>query len=129
MAKQHFAMSNVTTTSKQAYYQTDLSTQRETVAAFLLQRTFDMRLTSDREISEATGVPLSQVPARRSELFESRYYAHGAWWIPAQMPTRYNRQTGRSSQTWCMVIFTGEDVLTMKRKTIEFISQLKLNQK
>lgn len=118
-------MSNVTKTSKQAYATANLTTQRETVAAFLLERTFDMRLTSDREISEATGIPLSQVPARRHELFETRYFAHGVWWIPAQMPTRYNRQTGRSSQTWCMVVFTGEDILTMKKKTIEFISILK----
>lgn len=119
-------MSNVTATSKAAYCHTDLNTQREQVAAFLLQRTFDMRLTSDREISEATGIPLSQIPARRSELMRFKYEAHDKMWMPALMPNRYSRATGRTCQTWAMVVFTGEDILTMKQKTIDFITKLKM---
>ncbi len=114
----------VTQTSKSAYAQTDLTTQREQVAAYLLKRTIEMRLTSDRDISEATGIPLSQIPARRNELFESKYFAHGVYWIPAMMPTRYNRVTKRTCQTWAMVVFTGEDLTTMKQRTIEFLKQI-----
>jgi len=120
-------MSNVTETSKSAYTSVNLTTQREQVAAYLLQRTFAMRLTSDRDISEATGIPLSQIPARRDELIEFKYQAHGELWMPALMPNRYNRRTGRTCQTWSMVIYSEDgNMLDMKRETLNFITKFKM---
>jgi len=120
-------MSNVTETSKAAYTSVNLTTQREQVAAYLLEHTFAMRLTSDRDISEATGIPLSQIPARRDELIEFKHSAHGKKWMPALMPNRYNRRTSRTCQTWSMVIWQEDgNILDMKRETILFITKFKM---
>lgn len=118
-------MSNVTATSKQSYATNDVTNQREQVAAFLLQRTFAGRLTSDKDVERETGIPANLVSARRNELFESRYFAHGVFWIPAMMPDKRDRVTGNRVNAWAMVVFTGEDMITMKRKTVEFITKIK----
>ena len=120
-------MSNVTQTSKSAYYHTNLTTQRERVAEYLLQRTFAGRLTSDKDVERATGIPAALVSARRNELFETRYFAHGVWWIPAQMANRYDRQTQCTVQTWAMVIYSQDgNMLDMKRDTLNFITKFKM---
>jgi hypothetical protein len=99
-------------------------TQTQRVAEYLLQRTFDMRLTTDRDISIALQIAESTAAARRNDLVECKYFAHGVYWIPAQMPNRYDRVTSRKVQSWCMVVYTGEDMPTMKEKTVRFISKL-----
>ena len=120
-------MSNVTQTSKDAYCHTNLTTQREQVAEYLLQRTFAGRLTSDSCIAAALDIPSGRVSARRNELFETRYFAHGVWWIPAQMADKYDRHTGCTVQTWSMVIYSQDgNMLDMKRDTIQFITKFKM---
>ena len=120
-------MKNVTPTSKEAYTTTDLTTQREQVAEYLLQRTFAGLPTSDKDVERATGIPANRVSARRDELFETRYFAHGVWWIPAQMANRYDRQTQCTVQTWSMVIWIeGGNLLDMKRDTLNFITNYKM---
>lgn len=119
----------VTATSKQAYANNPgLITQRERVGEYLLQRTLDGRMSSDSDVANALGIPAGTVSARRNELFESRLVAFGMEWIPAMMVDKLDRATRQTVATWCMVIFHGDDVLTAKRRTIEFISQLKRKQ-
>ena len=116
----------VTATSKAAYANNPgLITQRERVGEYLLQRTLDGRMSSDNDAARDLVIPAGTVSARRNELFESRIIAFDMEWIPAMMVDRLDRATGQTVATWCMVIYQGDDVLTAKRRTIEFISQLK----
>ena len=117
---------SATQTSIAAYAHID-ATERNRVADYLLSRTIDMRLTTDRQIATALDIPCGQVSPRRAELIEHKYFAYGVWWMPALMPKVYDRVTRNSVQSWCMVIYTGEDMPTMKIKTIDFISRLKNN--
>jgi len=120
-------MSNVTQTSKAAYYHTDMTTQRERVAAYLLQRTFAGLPVSDNAVAAALNIPSGRVSARRNELFKTRYFSYGVWWIPAQMHNKYDRHTGCTCQTWSMVIYQeGGNLLDMKRETIQFITKYKM---
>ena len=115
---------SATQTSINAYAHID-ATERQRVAAFLLQRTIEMRLTTDRQIATALKIPCGQVSPRRQELIKHKYFAYGVWWMPALMPNVYDRETRNTVQSWCLVIYTGEDMPTMKSKTIDFISKLK----
>lgn len=120
-------MKNVTQTSKAAYCHTNLTTQRQMVAEYLLQRTFAGLPTSDKDVERATGIPANRVSARRDELFKFRYFAHGVWWIPAQMANRYDRQTQCTVQTWAMVIYSQDgNMLDMKRETLIFLTNYKM---
>lgn len=120
-------MKNVTPTSKAAYYHTNLTTQRQQVAEYLLQRTFAGRLTSDNCIAAALNIPSGRVSARRNELFKTRYFSHGVWWIPAQMADKYDRHTGCTVQTWSMVIWSeGGNLLDMKERTKNFLTNYKM---
>jgi len=120
-------MSNVTQTSKAAYYHINLTAQREQVAAYLLERTFAGLPISDNGIAAALDIPSGRVSARRNELFKTRYFAYGVWWIPAQMHDKYDRHTGCTVQTWSMVIYSDDgNMLDMKRETILFITNFKM---
>lgn len=120
----------VTATSKAAYTNNPgLITQRERVAQYLLQRTLDGRMSSDNDVANALGIPAGRVSARRDELFENRIIAFDMEWIPAMMVDRLDRATGQRVSTWCMVIYHGDDVLTAKRRTIEFITSLNKKQR
>jgi len=119
-------MSNVTETSKAAYTSVNLTTQREQVAEYLLKRTFAGLPISDNGIAAALNIPSGRVSARRKELFKTRYFAYGVWWIPAQMHDKYDRHTGCTVQTWSMVIYQDDgNMLDMKRETIKFITKFK----
>jgi hypothetical protein len=116
---------SATNTSIRAYAHVT-GTQTQQYGAYLMQRTIDMRLTTDREASKALNTPCGQISARRWELIEQKYFAHGVYWMPALMPNKYDAVTGNTVQSWAMVVFTGEDMPTMKAKTVEFITKLKL---
>lgn len=127
--KTHFnaapKMSNVTKTSKDSYNALQPATMRDNVAAYLLQRTIQMRTTTDKEVAAALGIPAATVSARRPEIYENPYLAYGWYWVPKLMPNKYDRQTRRTVQCWGMVAWVPEVSLWEREKlTLKILKEL-----
>lgn len=118
-------MANVTRTSKDSYAALQPAIMRDKVAAYLLQRTIQMRTTTDKEVANALGSTAAAVSARRPEIYETPYFAYGWQWVPELMPVKYDRQTKRSVNTWSMVVWLPDsNLLERKRLTLKILKQL-----
>jgi hypothetical protein len=130
-------MSNVTKTSKDSYNALQPATMRDKVAAYLLQRTLQMRTTTDKEVAEYLGVPEGRVSARRNELLgpfvdakgkqkRKPFFCYGWEWRPELMPVKYDRQTKRKVNTWSMVVWLPDsNLLERKKLTLKILEQLR----
>jgi hypothetical protein len=94
-----------TQTSIEAYAHVS-GTQTELVGMALLHRTRKGLRSSDRDISDLTGLPCGEVSARRKNLIETPLFSDGFYWKPFLFQsTKVDRVTGRRVQTWAMLIY------------------------
>ena len=109
---------SVTQTSIDAYPHVS-GTYTEAVGMALLYRTRKGLRSSDSDISALTGLTESFISARRNDLIKTPLFSDGFYWIPHLFQTtRYNRETGRSVQTWAMRIYQeGDSALEGLQKT------------
>jgi len=94
-------------------------TQTELVGMALLHRTRKGLRSSDRDISDLTGLSCGTVSARRDNLIETPLFSDGFYWKPFLFQsTKIDRETGRRVQVWAMLIYrNGSNALDLLTET------------